>query len=370
MQRTVLSVAYPLTPVGPDAVGGSEQILTQLDAALVRAGHRSIVVACQGSEVAGELVATPKWEGDLNDDVRRWAQTQHLIAIEQALARHRVDLIHMHSLDWHAYLPAPGVPLLATLHLPCHWYPEHALRMNRPFTYVNCVSHSQRSVCRTTYMPVFTVENGVPIERLNARVRKRGYALALGRVCPEKGLHLALDAARAADVPMVLAGEVFRYEAHVRYHEQEIVPRLDARRRYHGPIGFERKRRLLTGARCLLVPSLVEETSSLVSMESLACGTPVIAFVSGALPEVVEHGRTGFIVHNVEEMAEAIRRIGEIDPEDCRRVARERFSAERMSRDYMAIYERILAAAGRRPAAAEWLLRPESAASGMENQAG
>jgi glycosyltransferase involved in cell wall biosynthesis len=98
----------------------------------------------------------------------------------------------------------------------------------------------------------------------------------------------------------------------------------------------------MTAARCLLVPSLLEETSSLVSMEAMVCGTPVIAFPSGALPEVVEHGRTGFIVRDVDEMTQALGRVDEIDPEECRRVARERFTSERMARDYMALYERIL----------------------------
>ncbi len=347
MQRTVLSVAYPLTPVGPDAVGGSEQILAQMDAALVKAGHRSIVVACDGSQTFGELVATPKWEGVLNEGIRHWGQTQHRIAIEQALERYSPDIIHMHSLDWHTYLPKPGVPLLATLHLPPQWFPEHVMRMRRSDTYVNCVSQSQRDVCQTSHMPIAVVENGVPLDRLRSRVHKRNFALALGRICPEKGLHLAVEAAKQADMPMILAGEVFHYEAHIKYFDTEIRPRLDAHRKFYGPVRLERKRRLLTGARCLMVPSLVNETSSLVSMEALACGTPVIAFASGALPEVVEHGRTGFIVRDLDEMTAALRRIGEIDPEECRRVARERFSSERMVRDYMDLYEHILAGSAR-----------------------
>lgn len=342
MKRTILSVAYPLTPVGPDAVGGSEQILSQVETAIAEAGHESVVVACEGSQTAGTLIATPKWDGELNEDVRRWGQRQHRIAIEQAIRRHRPDLIHMHSLDWYAYLPAPGIPLLATLHLPPHWYPEHALGMRRPRTYVNCVSHSQRTVCQTSHLPIFVVENGVPLERLASHVRKRNFALALGRVCPEKGLHLALDAARECGMPLLLGGEVFRYETHIRYFEQEIQPRLDDRRTFVGPLGLGRKRRLLTAARCLLVPSLVDETSSLVSMEALACGTPVIAFGSGALPEVVEHGRTGFIVRDATEMAAAMRRLDEIKPAECRRAARERFSSARMACDYMTLYERIL----------------------------
>jgi glycosyltransferase involved in cell wall biosynthesis len=157
---------------------------------------------------------------------------------------------------------------------------------------------------------------------------------------------------------------VFRYESHLKYFEDEIKPRLDARRRFRGPIGLERKRRLLSGARCLLVPSLVNETSSLVSMEALACGTPVIAFASGALPEVVEHGRTGFIVRDVDEMTDALRRIGDIDPEECRRVARERFHSNRMARDYMALYEQLIRESATLPAAGLWEQREATSSSG------
>ena len=119
------------------------------------------------------------------------------------------------------------------------------------------------------------------------------------------------------------------------------MPRLDRRRRYLGPVGFIRKRRLLAAARCLLVPSLVAETSSLVAMEAAACGTPVIAFRSGALPEVVEDGRTGFLVDDVDGMAEAIRRVDRIDPAACREAARRRFSNRRMAAAYLDRYQML-----------------------------
>jgi glycosyltransferase involved in cell wall biosynthesis len=142
---------------------------------------------------------------------------------------------------------------------------------------------------------------------------------------------------------MVLAGQVYAYKAHEEYFSKEIRPRLDRRRRFIGPVGFSAKRRLLAGARCLLVPSLVEETSCLVAMEALAAGTPVVAFRTGALPEIVEHGRTGYIVSDAEEMAEAIRMAGKLDAEECRQAAQTRFSAEAMVQRYLETYDRLIA---------------------------
>lgn len=339
MKLTILSVAYPLTPVGLDAVGGSEQILTLIDAALCKKGHRSLVLACEGSQTAGTLLATPKWDGPLTDEVRAWGQQQHRIAIEQALEQYSVDLIHMHSLDFHQYLPSGDVPVLTTLHLPPDWYPAEIYQPRHSKLWFNCVSDSETRSCPPTQHLLPYIDNGVDVNRLNRTdVRKGDFVFALGRVCPEKGLHLALEAAHLADMSMLLAGEVFRYETHEQYYEQEIVPRLDERRRYIGPVGLRRKRRLLTQARCLLIPSLVAETSSLVAMEALSCGTPVIAFPSGALPEIVDDGKTGFIVQDEQEMASAIRRINLIDPAICRRTAREKFSAERMTSRYIQRY--------------------------------
>lgn len=344
MKLTVLSVAYSMAPVRPDTAGGAEQVLALLDSALVRAGHRSIVVAWEGSTPAGTLLPTPRPEGPLDEETRGWCRERHHEAILLALERWPVDVIHMHGLDFYCYLPPPGVPVLVTLHLPPDWYPPHVFAVDRPETYLHCVSASQRRACPPCASMLPEIENGVEVERFAARVRKRGYAMALGRVCPEKGLHLALDAAARARVPLLVAGQVFGYEAHERYFREEILPRLDGReRRFLGALAFERKRRLLAGARCLLAPSLVAETSSLVAMEALSSGTPVIAFPSGALADIVEHGRTGFLVRDEKEMAEAISQAALLDPEECRRTARERFSARRMNRRYLELYERLAA---------------------------
>jgi glycosyltransferase involved in cell wall biosynthesis len=345
MKLSVLSVAYPLAPVGPNAAGGSEQILTLLDRTLTREGHQSVVIAPEGSEVEGTLLATPWPQGPLDERVKQHARKNHRRMIDQALQMAHFDLVHMHSLDFHEYLPAPGVPVLATLHLPPDWYPPAIFWLKRPQTWLHCVSRTQQRACPRSKILLPPVENGVPLRRIETHVRKRNFAIALGRICPEKGFHLALDAAARADVPMVLAGEIFRYEAHERYFWDELLPRLNGTTRHFlGPVGFARKRRLLSSARCLLVPSLVPETSSLVAMEALACGTPVIAFPSGALREIVEHGKTGFLVDDVSEMAEAIRSVDSLHPEACRQAARERFSADRMLQQYVAMYARLATA--------------------------
>jgi glycosyltransferase involved in cell wall biosynthesis len=308
------------------------------------------VVACAGSSPAGTLVATPRANGAISDAVRRRVYAAHRRAIERALSSWPVDLVHMHGIDFHAYLPPPGPRVLVTLHLPPELYPPEVFQPERPGTFLHCVSASQRARCPSGARLLPDVPNGVALDALAGRHAKRHFALALGRICPEKGFHIALDAAKRAGVPLLLAGQTYPYDTHEAYFAREIAPRLDGSRRFIGPIGLVRKRRLLSAARCLLAPSLAPETSSLVAMEALACGTPVIAFPAGALPEIVEHGRTGFIVRDAKEMAEAIHAAARIQPEVCRAAARERFPLDRTVERYFNLY-RDLAGHGRAGAA-------------------
>ncbi len=355
---TVLSVAYPFAPIGPDAVGGAEQVLSHLDAALVVAGHRSIVVAVAGSAVAGELVPTHVPPGDIGDGVRRRVWADHRANLVRALDRGDVDVVHLHGIDFHEYLPPAGVPALVTLHLPPAWYPPSVWSLGRPGTHLHCVSASQRAACPADAELLPTVENGVPVDGLRFRCTRRAFCIALGRVCPEKNFHVALDAGTRAGVPVLLGGQVFPYADHERYFAEQIAPRVNDRtgaccpgpgrhgpalqsHRFLGPLPFGRKRRLLSAARCLLSASVAAETSSLVAMESLACGTPVVAFPSGALPEIIDPGVTGLLVHDVADMADAIAAAGRLDPDACRDAARRRFSVDRMAARYLDAYRQL-----------------------------
>lgn len=342
MSLTVLNVAYPLARVGPDAIGGAEQVLTACDEALVRAGHRSLVLACEGSVCHGELLPFPLPEGPLDEAAQARVRARYREALLLALHRHRVDAVHLHGGDFLHYLPPEGVPVLATLHLPPGWYSPEVFRLERPDLYLHCVSASQRGACPPGAPLLAEIPNGVPLDRLRPTRRKRDFALALGRICPEKGFHLAIEAARRARMPLFIGGQVFPYPAHEQYFRDTLHPLLDSWRRFLGPLGFARKRRLLAMARCLLIPSQVPETSSLVAMEALACGTPVVALRIGALPEIIEHGRTGFLVGSVAEMGEALLAVHTLRPEDCRRAAEERFSVEDMNQRYLSLYARLV----------------------------
>jgi glycosyltransferase involved in cell wall biosynthesis len=343
---TILSVAYPLARVGPDAVGGAEQVLNLLDAAIHAAGHRSLVVACEGSRCAGELVAVPSQRGPLEGATITAARARHRGAIERAVQGRRVDVVHMHGVDFDAYLPPEGVPVLATLHCPPDWYGARALAPQRPGTYLNAVSWDQH--CRLEGNPrlLQPIENGVPIEAFAGQYRRRGFVLMLSRIAPEKGIPLALEAARAARLPLLVAGELFPYPEHTRYFAQEVAPRLDRERRWIGPVGLAAKRLLLGSARCLIVCSQVPETSSLAAREALAAGTPVVALRGGALAEVVVHGRTGLLVDEAGELAEALQHAGKLDAGACRRTARERFDAGAMAQRYLQVYERLAGRTG------------------------
>ncbi len=341
---TVVSVSYALAEVGPDAVGGAEQVLAALDRALCRRGHRSIVVAPAGSEVAGQHVASGGGPAAFDAAAREEANARQAAVLRDTLARVRADVVHLHSVDFPALVSACGrTPTLATLHLPLDHYPEAALAPGTA-PLLQFVSESQRRAAPPALRANPVVANGVELDGFHPRRRRRPFALALGRICPEKRFDRALRAAARARVPLLLGGRVFPYHEHERHFAREIVPLLGPCARFLGPVGLARKRRLLAAARCLVVPSAVAETSSLVTMEALASGTPVVAWRSGALPDLVEQGRTGFLVESEAELAEALADASRLDGRTCRTVAERRFSAGRMADEYLGLYHRLAGA--------------------------
>jgi CelD/BcsL family acetyltransferase involved in cellulose biosynthesis/glycosyltransferase involved in cell wall biosynthesis len=350
MALSILNVSFPLAPVTPDSIGGAEAVLALIDAELTRRGHASLVCAPEGSRVAGRLIAVPRVEGAITREARRRAIEAHRDAIARALRCSWIDVIHLHGLDFLDYLPRTEVPVMVTLHLPPDCYPRAAFDV-RGLRRI-CVSHSQRRACPAPEAIDAVVPNGVELGLYRPAGRRGRHALALGRICREKGFDIALRAARAAGVPLLLGGRAFGYPEHQRHWREEIEPLLDREHRYLGPLAGARKRQLLAEARCVLVTSRVAETSSLVAMEALASGTPVVGFRRGALPELVVDGVSGFLVDHEEELPAAIERAETLRPADCRASAEARASAAAMTDRYLETYQRLARRPRRRRQAA------------------
>lgn len=348
MPLKVLSVAFPFAPVGPHCVGGAEQILAALDRALVAAGHTSTVIACEGSQTAGTLIpiAIP---AVLDQPSQAACKARLQAALHRVVLSDTPDLVHMHGFDFHQYSLPEHIPILVTLHLPIDWYPASSWTPNRGNLQFCCVSHSQRLSCPPEMNSAIVIENGVDLPSLSPQRSRGHFALLLGRICPEKNQHEALLAGTRAGIPVVLAGQVFPYPEHQRYFEQKVAPLLASthgiQHRFLGPIDPPQRNRLLAEAKCLLHPTLAPETSSLVAMEALAAGTPVIAYASGALPEIVDDGVTGFLVDGVEQMAEALLKVHTISPQTCRTAAEQRFDKACMVQRYFNVYQWLVRAA-------------------------
>lgn len=338
MPLTVLSVSYSLAHVSRKTAGGAEQVLTTIDEALVREGHRSLVLAPAGSRCNGLLIPAQIPRGILDDAAKHEARKIFKHQIDHILDEFSVDIVHMHGLDFYDYLPNRELPILVSLHLPLSWYAADALCSLGPGVKLVAVSASQARTAPTNMRISAVVPNGVDLSHFRPQKRKSDYALVIARICPEKGLHLAIDAAERAGVTLIIAGSVFDYSEHRDYFDSMIVPRLNDRIRFVGLVGGARKSNLLAGARCLLVPSLAPETSSLVAMEALASGTPVVAFPNGALSDIVDHQRTGFLVNDDEEMAAAIFACDSISSQVCRNQAEQKFSSKRMFAEYLDLY--------------------------------
>jgi glycosyltransferase involved in cell wall biosynthesis len=336
----ILYIAYPLLPVSDASAGGAEQMLWTLEREMHRRGHQTTIATCAGSSVSGRLFVTgdaPR-RADTFEDRNR----EHREAILNLLERETFDLIHDMSGSFFGSVDNLSVPLLATLHLPRSFYPDvnwNALAVN---VKLNCVSAAQAHSFAEIPPLAGWVANGIALERFPLRTAKDDYLLWLGRICEEKAPHLAFKVAQRTGRRLILAGQVYPFSYHQEYFAREIDPHLGGPIQFIDSPSFEYKVELLANASALLVPSLVDETSSLVAMEAMACGTPVLAFRRGALPEVVSDGDTGYVVETLDDLVAAVSRLEAIDPETCRAHVEQHFSAIRMADDYAMLYQRVL----------------------------
>jgi glycosyltransferase involved in cell wall biosynthesis len=342
-------VSTPFVPVPPAAYGGTELIVHELQRGLLAAGHQVTLFATGDSEGPDvrwlfERAAWPPSER---------AGQLHARAAAAELAAGGWDLVHAHVPAFLPFAAVPPAPVVYTLH---HARDEALAALYRECRRVEYVAISARQARLHPELRCHVVHHGVSLDAYPAGDGRGGHALFIGRLSWCKGPDVAVEAARLAEVELVVAGEAHEEPENPPGWTATIeaaLARPGVRR--VGAIGGERKRRLLGGARALLMPIRWEEPFGLVMIEAMLAGTPVVAFRRGAAPEVVDEGITGFLVgESPAEMADALRRVRTLDREACRRQAQRRFSSRRMVADYLRVYHAAIAAArGPRPVAPE-----------------
>jgi glycosyltransferase involved in cell wall biosynthesis len=362
----ILYIAYPLLTVSGESAGGAEQVLWTLERAMARRGLDTTVAASSGSRVAGALFSTGVPCIRPDDYERRRAEHEDAVVDfvrRRAREGRPFDLIHDMSGSFWLRAAEVDLPVLATLHLPRSFYPPGSFSDLPANVAFNCVSHLQARTFTDLRGLLAVAPNGIELDLFqldydrpdrfepenhsgkNGKPGGRRGLLWLGRICEEKGPHLALEIAARAQCPITIAGQVYPFSYHQQYFEREVAPRLrqmpDAT--YIPAPTAELKRRLLRRAQAVLITSLAEETSSLVAMEAAASGTPVIAFRRGALPEVVRDGLTGFLVEGVEGAVEALSRLSTVHPTACMQHAGKNFGSAGMAGRYAQLYERLAA---------------------------
>lgn len=345
MKASILYIAYPLLPVTDESCGGAEQMLALMERRMFERGWDTCLAAADGSRPAGRLWSTgePANAVDRLEERQQEQDSRILSLLQSEFAT--FDLIHDKSGNFWRHASKLDLPLLATLHLPRDFYDERLFRNIAPNVFFNCVSQSQARSFEDLPNMLGVIENGIEIERYPLTVPKHDFLLCLGRICEEKGTHIALDVAEEAGLPIIIAGQVYPFSYHQEYFKREIEPRIwrsRGRARLLDKLSTAQKIYLLRHARALLLPTSAEETSSLVSMEAMACGTPVVAFRRGAVPEIVEHGRTGWLVDDARQMLDAVAAVKEIDSRSCRARVEQLYYADKMADDYEELYRSVL----------------------------
>ncbi len=336
----IAQIAPLIEAVPPLLYGGTERIVSYLTEALVRLGHEVTLFASGDSRTTAELVACApralRLDRSAQDPV-----PPHLIMLDEVRRRSRqFDILHFHVdlLHFPLFRDIAG-KAITTLHgrldLPQlqPFYERFA-----EFPLVSISDDQRRPMPPVSW--VGTVYHGLPVELLRFTDEPTGNYLAfLGRISPEKGPDRAIEIARRAGIPLRIAAKVDTADRD--FFERRIRPELkDPCVEFIGEITEAQKSDFLGNARALLFPVDWPEPFGVVVIESMACGTPVIAFRRGAVPEILEDGLTGFVADSVDEAVQAVARLDGLDRRQIRSRFEQRFSADRMARDYLAIYQK------------------------------
>jgi glycosyltransferase involved in cell wall biosynthesis len=339
----IAQIAPPWITVPPAGYGGTEWVVKHLCDGLTAAGHDVVLFASGDSDTPAELralFAAAQTEMMALPSAMTAYDARHVShAIAQIQADGGFDIVHDHSgfllVAFRRFFDLP--PVLHTVHCAFDQHARPFYEQFREAVAYASISDFQRSLGPPGLNWAGTVYNALPVVGWPYTADKDDYLLAFGRVCEDKGFHLAIDLARRTGHRLIMAGVV--QDWYRDYYEQRIRPEVDGEQiMFEGEVTDERKRELFAHAKGFLFPILWPEPFGLVMTEALASGTPVIALRNGSVAEILDDGLTGFICDGIDGMAAAIGRLDEIDPYTCRRVVEERFSVATMTAGYEALY--------------------------------
>ena len=307
---------------------------------LSSAGHEVNLFASGDSETNAKLfsvTATETAQMDIKEELRK--NYMHLLASKCYSQVNNTDIIHSHfSLTSLFYSVLCDVPTVHSIHTPLTEDQKIILENFKNQKFISFSLAQRKQMPNLNWFA--NIYHGVDTQKFAFNPFPKNYFLFLGRITEDKGLHNAIAAAKEANVPLVIAGRSYPEEG---YWHKEVEPHVDGKMiSYIGELGFDKKIEWIKNARALLLPVQVEEIFGMVMIEALSCGTPVIAFDRGSISEIVSHGKTGYVVKDVQEMANAIKCINKIKREDCRKRAERFFSVEKMVEGYIKTYQRIL----------------------------
>ena len=331
-------IAPPWVAVPPPLYGGTELVVDQLARGLVAAGH-SVELFTTGDSTC-PVHCSWLYPDALGTNADPGAELAHVQRAYEVLSH--VDVVHDHTLTGPLWASSwrPDLPVVATNHGP--FTPEMIAHFRAVAERVPiiAISDAQRRSAPDVRIAA-VIHHGVDVGDFPMGDGAGGYLLFLGRMSSDKGVHRAITVARASGKPLMIAAKMWEPEER-RYFAEDVEPRLGGDIVYIGPVGGQRKLDLLAGATALVNPIRWPEPFGLVMIEALACGTPVLAFAEGSVPEIVEHGRTGFLCRDEADMAQRVAEVAGLARRACRASVAQRFSTARFLERHLALYRRVL----------------------------
>ena len=352
----ILQVGTLGSPLKPDMTyGGIQRDIIYLDERYMKLGHESQVVTPNGSIIKGKVLPSLKRPlVEMMEEDKKFtsvyetinANLAHFAKTLEYIKKEKPDIIHDHTGKLFPFGNLIESPLLTTLHGPeelfwdSSFYDDQLSKAN--FCAISKFQQKSYHPTNVEHM----VYNGIPVDQFPFSDKKEDYMFMLALMWEEKGPHLAIELSKKTGIPLILAGKVRDDPSKMGgrgYFESKIKPHIDGEKiKFVGELTDEEKKPLFEKARFYLHPGSYDEPFGLVLIEAMACGTPVIASNKGAIPEVIEHGKTGFVINSLEEAIESIPKLKDINPLDCRKRVEEKFSDVLMAKKYLKIYEKLI----------------------------